>query len=145
MPPINLTSTIYQRTLWTRGFKGADSNINLEASAERFLRCSDRTAAGKDHAASAIICGILPISAKGRVDRRHGRYINDDYRAARSMIGLVRRNCIPKRSTTLWATTSFQPRLFGNREPGAYRKSRLRTCRSGTMKDYQDRHAVRRT
>jgi ABC-2 type transport system ATP-binding protein len=69
----------------------------------------------------SIICGIVNPSA-GTV-RVNGHDIVRDYRAARSMIGLVPQELTTDAFETVWATVSFSRGLFGKRaNPGHIEK-----------------------
>ncbi len=58
-----------------------------------------------------IVCGIVrPSSGRVTVD---GRDIQQDWRAARSVIGLVPQELTTDQFETVWATTTFSRGLFG--------------------------------
>jgi len=85
-------------------------NINLEINRGEIFALLGPNGAGKTTLIS-IICGIANLS-EGRVTVG-GRDINGDYRAARSLIGLVPQELHTDSFETVWATTSFSRGLFG--------------------------------
>jgi len=85
-------------------------NINLEINRGEIFALLGPNGAGKTTLIS-IICGIANLS-EGRVTVG-GRDINGDYRAARSLIGLVPQELHTDAFETVWATTSFSRGLFG--------------------------------
>src|SRR6201990_594629 len=91
------------------GFR-ALKNINLEINRGEIFALLGPNGAGKTTLIS-IICGIANLS-EGRVTVG-GRDINGDYRAARSLIGLVPQELHTDSFETVWATTSFFRGLFG--------------------------------
>jgi ABC-2 type transport system ATP-binding protein len=95
---------------YASGFK-ALKNINLEINRGEIFALLGPNGAGKTTLIS-IICGIANLS-EGRVTVG-GRDINGDYRAARSLIGLVPQELHTDSFETVWATTSFSRGLFGN-------------------------------
>jgi len=94
---------------YASGFK-ALKNINLEINRGELFALLGPNGAGKTTLIS-IICGIANLS-EGRVTVG-GRDINGDYRAARSLIGLVPQELHTDAFETVWATTSFSRGLFG--------------------------------
>ena len=107
MPPI-ISVTNLSKT-YGSGFK-ALNNINLDIQRGEIFALLGPNGAGKTTLIS-IICGIANLS-EGRVTV-DGRDINDDYRAARSLIGLVPQELHTDAFETVWATTSFSRGLFG--------------------------------
>ena len=91
------------------GFK-ALNNINLEIKRGEIFALLGPNGAGKTTLIS-IICGIVN-SSDGRmiVD---GYDIKRDYRAARSLIGLVPQELHTDAFESVWATVSFSRGLFG--------------------------------
>lgn len=72
----------------------------------------------------SIICGIVnPGSGRVRVD---GFDIIDDYRAARSKIGLVPQELFNEGFESVWATVRFSRGLFGKAPDDAYLEQLLR-------------------
>ena len=107
MPPIisvaNLSKT------YASGFK-ALNNINLEIRRGEIFALLGPNGAGKTTLIS-IICGIVnPSAGTVTVD---GHDIIADYRAARSLIGLVPQELHTDAFETVWATVSFSRGLFG--------------------------------
>src|SRR5277367_3714230 len=91
------------------GFK-ALNNINLDIERGEIFALLGPNGAGKTTLIS-IICGIANLSA-GRVTV-DGHDINGDYRAARSLIGLVPQELHTDAFESVWATVSFSRGLFG--------------------------------
>ncbi|MBV9530433.1 MAG: ABC transporter ATP-binding protein [Bradyrhizobium sp.] len=94
---------------YASGFK-ALANINLDIRRGEIFALLGPNGAGKTTLIS-IICGITNLS-EGRVSVA-GHDINKDYRAARSLIGLVPQELHTNAFDTVWATTSFSRGLFG--------------------------------
>ncbi|MHB8269615.1 ABC transporter ATP-binding protein, partial [Bradyrhizobium sp.] len=91
------------------GFK-ALSDINLDINRGEIFALLGPNGAGKTTLIS-IICGIANLS-EGTVTV-DGRDINTDYRAARSLIGLVPQELHTDAFESVWATVSFSRGLFG--------------------------------
>jgi ABC-2 type transport system ATP-binding protein len=91
------------------GFK-ALKNINLDINKGEIFALLGPNGAGKTTLIS-IICGIANIS-EGKVTVG-GHDINGDYRAARSLIGLVPQELHTDAFESVWATVSFTRGLFG--------------------------------
>jgi ABC-2 type transport system ATP-binding protein len=85
----------------------------------------------------SIICGIVTPSA-GTVTA-DGHDIVRDYRAARSMIGLVPQELTIDFFETVWATVSLSRGLFGKRPNAAYIEKVLRDLSLWDRKDSQIR------
>ena len=86
-------------------------NINLEIARKEIFALLGPNGAGKTTLIS-IICGIVnPSSGEVLVD---GHDIVSDFRAARSMIGLVPQELSTDVFETVWATVNFSRGLFGN-------------------------------
>jgi len=100
---VNLSKT------YGSGFK-ALNNINLDIERGEIFALLGPNGAGKTTLIS-IICGIANLS-EGRVTV-DGHDISDDYRAARSLIGLVPQELHTDAFETVWATTTFSRGLFG--------------------------------
>jgi ABC-2 type transport system ATP-binding protein len=91
------------------GFK-ALKNVNLDIKHGEIFALLGPNGAGKTTLIS-IICGIVnPTEGKVLVD---GHDIIDDFRAARSLIGLVPQELTTDAFETVWATVSFSRGLFG--------------------------------
>src|SRR6201997_5684532 len=104
------------------GFK-ALSNINLEIQRGEIFALLGPNGAGKTTLIS-IICGIANLS-EGRVTVG-GHDINKDFRAARSLIGLVPQELHTDAFETVWATVSFSRGLFNKPANPAYVEKVLR-------------------
>jgi ABC-2 type transport system ATP-binding protein len=84
-----------------------------------------------------IVCGIVtPSSGKVTAD---GHDILRDYRAARSMIGLVPQELTIDFFETAWATVSLSRGLFGKKPDPAYIEKVLRQLSLWDRKDSQNR------
>jgi ABC-2 type transport system ATP-binding protein len=95
--------------IYGSGFK-ALNDINLEIGRGEIFALLGPNGAGKTTLIS-IICGIAnPSQGRVLVD---GHDIIDDYRAARSLIGLVPQELHTDAFETVWATVSFSRGLFG--------------------------------
>jgi ABC-2 type transport system ATP-binding protein len=98
------------------GFQ-ALKNINLEISKGEIFALLGPNGAGKTTMIS-IICGLVaPTTGTVTVG---GHDIISDYRATRSMIGLVPQELTTDTFETVWATTSFSRGLFGKRPNPAH-------------------------
>src|ERR1700740_1706880 len=86
------------------------SNINLDIHRGEIFALLGPNGAGKTTLIS-IICGIANLS-EGTVTV-NGFDINKDYRAARSLIGLVPQELHTDAFESVWATVSFSRGLFG--------------------------------
>jgi ABC-2 type transport system ATP-binding protein len=107
MPSIISVSNL-SKTYGT-GFK-ALKNINLEIERGEIFALLGPNGAGKTTLIS-IICGIANLSeGKVTVD---GHDIARDYRAARSLIGLVPQELHTDAFESVWGTVSFSRGLFG--------------------------------
>src|SRR6266446_7420101 len=91
------------------GFK-ALNGVNLDIKRGEIFALLGPNGAGKTTLIS-IVCGIANLS-EGRVTVG-GHDINRDYRAARSLIGLVPQELHTDSFETVWATVSFSRGLFG--------------------------------
>src|ERR1700761_2447011 len=97
--------------------------IDLEIERGEIFALLGPNGAGKTTLIS-IICGIVNASAGSvTVD---GRDIATDYRAARSLIGLVPQELTTDSFETVWATVSFSRGLFGKPKNPAYVEKVLR-------------------
>jgi ABC-2 type transport system ATP-binding protein len=94
---------------YASGFQ-ALKRINLEIQRGEIFALLGPNGAGKTTLIS-IICGIVTAS-EGRVSV-DGHDIVKDYRATRSMIGLVPQELTTDAFETVWATVSFSRGLFG--------------------------------
>src|SRR6186713_1047649 len=104
---------------YATGFN-ALKNVNLEIRRGEIFALLGPNGAGKT-TLIGIICGIL-TSTDGTVSV-DGHDINRDYRAARSLIGLVPQELHTDAFETVWATASFSRGLFGlSRDPAHVEK-----------------------
>ena len=107
MQPIITVSNLSK--IYSGGFQ-ALKNISLEIRRGEIFALLGPNGAGKTTLIS-IICGIVnPSSGTVSVD---GHDIIDDYRAARSLIGLVPQELTTDAFETVWSTVSFSRGLFG--------------------------------
>ncbi|WP_315835811.1 ABC transporter ATP-binding protein [Bradyrhizobium prioriisuperbiae] len=107
MQPIISVSNLSK--VYGSGFQ-ALKNINLDIRRGEIFALLGPNGAGKTTLIS-IICGIVnPSEGKVVVD---GHDIITDYRAARSVIGLVPQELTTDAFETVWATVSFSRGLFG--------------------------------
>src|SRR6266404_2653274 len=113
------------------GFKALD-NIYLEIRGGEIFALLGQNGAGKTSLMS-IICGIANLS-EGRVTV-DCHDINDDYRAARSLIGLVPQELHTDAFETVWATTSFSRGLFGKPKNPAHIEKVLKDLSLWDKKD----------
>jgi ABC-2 type transport system ATP-binding protein len=98
------------------GFQ-ALKNINLEIRRGEIFALLGPNGAGKTTLIS-IICGIVnPTQGSVAVE---GHDIISDYRAARTLIGLVPQELATDAFTSVWATVSFSRGLFGRPPNPAY-------------------------
>jgi ABC-2 type transport system ATP-binding protein len=107
MSPIISVSDLSK--IYGSGFK-ALNNINLDIVKGEIFALLGPNGAGKTTLIS-IICGIANLST-GRVTVG-GHDINADYRAARSMIGLVPQELHTDAFESVWDTVTFSRGLFG--------------------------------
>ena len=107
---------------YSGGFHALKS-INLEIRRGEIFALLGPNGAGKTTLIS-IICGIVnPSSGSVSVD---GHDIIDDYRAARSLIGLVPQELTTDAFETVWSTVSFSRGLFGKKPDPAHIEKVLR-------------------
>ncbi|MBC8339161.1 MAG: ABC transporter ATP-binding protein [Rhodospirillales bacterium] len=105
--------------IYASGFQ-ALKGVNLDIRKGEILALLGPNGAGKTTLIS-IICGIVnPTQGSVTVD---GHDIIADYRATRSMIGLVPQELTTDAFETVWATVSFSRGLFGKKaDPGHIEK-----------------------
>src|SRR5436305_6355896 len=131
MPPIisvkNLSKT------YGSGFKHLN-NANLDINRGGILALLGPNGAGKTTLTS-IICGIANLS-EGTVTV-DGRDIDKDYRAARSLIGLVPQELHTDAFESVWATVSFSRLLFGKKPNPAHIEKVLKDLSLWDKKDSQ--------
>ncbi len=117
--------------VYSGGFR-ALKNINLEIRRGEIFALLGPNGAGKTTLIS-VICGIVnPSEGSVRVD---GHDIIKDYRAARSMIGLVPQELTTDAFETVWATVSFSRGLFGKGPKPAHIEKVLRDLSLWDKKD----------
>ncbi|MGB2931771.1 MAG: ABC transporter ATP-binding protein [Methyloceanibacter sp.] len=114
MQPIISVSNLSKT--YAAGFE-ALKNINLEIKKGEIFALLGPNGAGKTTLIS-IICGIVNPSAGTVLVGGHD--IITDYRATRSMIGLVPQELTTDAFETVWDTVSFSRGLFGKREDPAH-------------------------
>jgi ABC-2 type transport system ATP-binding protein len=117
MPPIISVADLSKT--YASGFQ-ALKGINLEIRRGEIFALLGPNGAGKTTLIS-VICGIVnPSQGKVTVD---GHDILRDYRAARSMIGLVPQELTTDAFESVWATVSFSRGLWGKpADPGHIEK-----------------------
>jgi ABC-2 type transport system ATP-binding protein len=129
MPPIisvaNLSKT------YGSGFKALDG-INLEIQRGEIFALLGPNGAGKTTLIN-IVCGIANLS-EGRVIVG-GHDIDKEYRAARSLIGLVPQELHTDAFETVWATVSFSRGLFGKPKNPAHIEKVLKDLSLWDKKD----------
>ncbi len=114
MQPIISVSNLSKT--YASGFE-ALKNINLEIKKGEIFALLGPNGAGKTTLIS-IVCGIVNPSAGTVLVGGHD--IITDYRATRSMIGLVPQELTTDAFETVWDTVSFSRGLFGKREDRAH-------------------------
>ncbi len=116
---------------YASGFQ-ALKNINLDIRRGEIFALLGPNGAGKTTLIS-VICGIVNASAgKVTVD---GHDIVADYRAARSIIGLVPQELTTDAFESVWDTVSFSRGLFGRPPNPSYIEKVLRELSLGDRKD----------
>jgi len=104
---------------YATGFE-ALKGVSLDIRRGEILALLGPNGAGKTTLIS-IICGI--VNASGGTVTVAGHDIVDDYRATRSMIGLVPQELTTDAFETVWATVNFSRGLFGKKaNPGHIEK-----------------------
>jgi ABC-2 type transport system ATP-binding protein len=107
-------------------------HISLDIRRGEIFALLGPNGAGKTTLISAI-CGIVkPTEGSVLVD---GHDIVTDYRAARSMIGLVPQELTTEAFETVWATVSFSRGLFGKRKNPAHIEAVLKALSLWDKKD----------
>src|SRR5438874_10554794 len=106
MPPIICVAGLEKR--YATGLR-ALKHVNLEIRAGEIFALLGPNGAGKTTLIN-IICGI--VTPSGGTVTVGGHDIMADYRAARSMIGLVPQELTTDAFETVWATVSFSRGLF---------------------------------
>jgi ABC-2 type transport system ATP-binding protein len=116
---------------YASGFQ-ALKNINLDVRRGEILALLGPNGAGKTTLIS-IICGIVNPS-KGIV-LADGYDVVTEYRAARSLIGLVPQELTTEAFETVWATVTFSRGLFGKRANPGYIEKVLKDLSLWDRKD----------
>src|SRR4030088_2774513 len=107
-------------------------NIDLDIRRGEIFALLGPNGAGKTTLISAI-CGIVnPTEGTVTVD---GHDIITDFRAARSMIGLVPQELTTDAFESVWGTVSFSRGLFGKKPDPKYLEKVLKDLSLGTRKD----------
>ncbi|MGB8223071.1 MAG: ABC transporter ATP-binding protein [Polyangiales bacterium] len=107
-------------------------DVDLEIRRGEILALLGPNGAGKTTLIS-IICGIVnPTSGAVRVD---GHDVGSEYRAARSMIGLVPQEISTDAFETVWATVRFSRGLFGKAPSAGHIEKLLRQLSLWDKKD----------
>jgi len=129
MPPIISASGLSKT--YSSGFTALKS-INLDINRGEIFALLGPNGAGKTTLIS-IVCGIAnPSTGKVLVD---GHDIQRDYRAARSLIGLVPQELHTDAFETVWATVSFSRGLFGKPKKPAHIEKVLKDLSLWDKKD----------
>jgi ABC-2 type transport system ATP-binding protein len=129
MSPIISVSNLSKT--YATGFK-ALKGINLEINRGEIFALLGPNGAGKTTLIS-IICGIANLS-EGRVTI-DGHDIVNDYRAARSLIGLVPQELHTDAFESVWATVSFSRGLWGKPKNPAHIEKVLKDLSLWDKKD----------
>ena len=129
MEPIISISNLSK--IYASGFQ-ALKNINLEIYKDEIFALLGPNGAGKT-TLIGIICGLVNRTA-GEV-KVAGHDIVKDYRAARSLIGLVPQELTTDAFETVWDTVSFSRGLFGKPPNPAYIEKVLRSLSLWEKKD----------
>ncbi|MBX3580515.1 MAG: ABC transporter ATP-binding protein [Rhizobiaceae bacterium] len=116
---------------YASGFE-ALKNIDLEIRHGEIFALLGPNGAGKSTLIN-IVCGIVR-PGEGRV-LADGHDIETDFRAARSLIGLVPQELTTDAFETVWATVSFSRGLFGKPKNPAYIERILRDLSLWDKKD----------
>ena len=116
---------------YASGFR-ALKEINLDIRRGEIFALLGPNGAGKTTLIN-IICGIVN-PGKGRI-LADGHDVIKDYRAARSLIGLVPQELTTDVFETVWATCNFSRGLFGRRPDPDYIEKVLRQLSLWNKKD----------
>ncbi len=116
---------------YNTGFKALDG-VDLEIDRGEIFALLGPNGAGKT-TLIGLVCGIVNVDdGKITVD---GRDIVDDYRAVRSLIGLVPQELTTDAFETVWDTVSFSRGLFGKPPDAAHIEKTLRSLSLWDKKD----------
>src|SRR3546814_6338271 len=119
MPPVVSISNLSKT--YASGFQ-ALKNVDLEIRAGEIFALLGPNGAGKTTLIS-IVCGL--VRATGGTVLAGGHDIVADYRAARSLIGLVPQELTTEAFETVWTPVSFSRGLFGKTAAPALLERRL--------------------
>jgi ABC-2 type transport system ATP-binding protein len=109
-------------------------DVNLEVNRGEIFALLGPNGAGKT-TLIGIICGIINPS-RGKISVG-GHDIIRDYRAARSLIGLVPQELATDSFETVWATVSFSRGLFGKKADPAHLEKVLKDLSLWDKKDFK--------
>ncbi len=129
MPPVITVSKVSKT--YASGFRALDE-VDLEIRRGEIFALLGPNGAGKTTLIS-LICGIVTPSA-GHVSV-DGHDIISDYRAARSMVGLVPQELTTDAFESVWNTVSFSRGLFGKAPNPAHIESVLKSLSLWDKKD----------
>ncbi|HWI09931.1 MAG TPA: ABC transporter ATP-binding protein [Burkholderiaceae bacterium] len=129
MPPIISVADVSKT--YASGFRALD-HVSLEVQPGEIFALLGPNGAGKT-TLIGLICGIVKLG-EGSV-KVAGLDIVADYRAVRSMIGLVPQELTTDAFETVWATVSFSRGLFGKPVDPAYTEKTLRALSLWDKKD----------
>ncbi|HEX8664036.1 MAG TPA: ABC transporter ATP-binding protein, partial [Beijerinckiaceae bacterium] len=129
MQPVISVSNLSK--IYASGFE-ALKNVDLEIRRGEIFALLGPNGAGKTTLIS-IVCGIVNATA-GTV-LAGGHDIVSDYRAARSLIGLVPQELTTDAFETVWSTVSFSRGLFGKRADPAFVETVLKDLSLWEKKD----------
>jgi len=129
MPPVITVSKVSKT--YASGFRALDE-VDLQIRRGEIFALLGPNGAGKTTLIS-VICGIVtPSSGHVSVD---GHDIIGDYRAARSMVGLVPQELTTDAFESVWNTVSFSRGLFGKAPNPAHIESVLKSLSLWDKKD----------
>ena len=118
---------------YASGFQ-ALKNVDLDIRRGEIFALLGPNGAGKT-TLIGIVCGI--VTASGGAVTVDGHDIVTDYRAARSLIGLVPQELHTDAFETVWATTSYSRGLFGKPKDPAHIEKVLKDLSLFDKKDSQ--------
>ncbi len=127
----SIISIVNIHKTYDTGFQ-ALKNINLEIKRGEIFALLGPNGAGKTTLIS-IICGI--VNSSGGVITADGSNVVDDYKTARSKIGLVPQELTTDAFESVWATVRFSRGLFGKAPDNAYIEKILRQLSLWDKKD----------
>jgi ABC-2 type transport system ATP-binding protein len=131
MPSTPIISVSQVSKTYGSGFRALDG-INLEIGAGEIFALLGPNGAGKT-TLIGLICGIVKLG-EGRVTVG-GHDIIEDYRAVRSMIGLVPQELTTDAFETVWDTVTFSRGLFGKPPDAKHIETTLKALSLWDKKD----------